>query len=77
MIYRGQVKNGVVVLQDNVNLPEGMQVKVEPVEVVRPGDGPEPPTLYERLKPAIGIIRGLPPDFAKNHDHYIHGQPKK
>lgn len=22
-------------------------------------------------------IEGLPPDFAKNHDHYLHGLPKK
>jgi hypothetical protein len=22
-------------------------------------------------------IEGLPPDFAKNHDHYLHGVPKK
>jgi hypothetical protein len=24
-----------------------------------------------------GRIEGLPPDFAKNHDHYLHGLPKK
>ena len=22
-------------------------------------------------------IEGLPPDFAKNHDHYLHGLPRK
>jgi hypothetical protein len=22
-------------------------------------------------------IEGLPPDFARNHDHYLHGLPKK
>lgn len=35
------------------------------------------PTLYERIKPAIGIISGLPSDFASQHDHYIHGTPKR
>jgi hypothetical protein len=22
-------------------------------------------------------IKGLPPDFARNHDHYLHGLPRK
>jgi hypothetical protein len=25
----------------------------------------------------IGIGNGLPKDMAENHDHYIHGAPKK
>jgi hypothetical protein len=24
-----------------------------------------------------GRIKGLPSDFARNHDHYLHGLPKK
>jgi len=24
-----------------------------------------------------GAVRGLPPDMALNHDHYLHGLPKK
>jgi hypothetical protein len=24
-----------------------------------------------------GTVRGLPPDMALNHDHYLHGLPKK
>jgi len=24
-----------------------------------------------------GSVRGLPPDMALNHDHYLHGLPKK
>ena len=35
------------------------------------------PTLYERLKDIIGSAKGLPPDLARNHDHYLHGQPKR
>jgi hypothetical protein len=35
------------------------------------------PTLYERLKCVIGKAKGLPPDLALNHDHYLHGQPKR
>ncbi|MEA2709641.1 MAG: hypothetical protein QOF78_2242 [Phycisphaerales bacterium] len=32
MTYRGQVKNGVVVLEGSASLPEGTQVQVQPVE---------------------------------------------
>jgi hypothetical protein len=31
MTYRGQVKNGVVVLEPNASLPEGTEVQVQPV----------------------------------------------
>ena len=31
MVYRGYVKGGVVVLDPKVELPEGIEVKVEPV----------------------------------------------
>ena len=78
MIYRGHVKNGVVVLDENVSLPEGTEVKIEALgEVPVPNDQSEISTLYERLEPVIGMARGLPPDFAENHDHYIHGRPRK
>jgi len=71
MIYRGQVKNGVVVLEDEVSLPDGTEVCVEPVEQ-------EPrKTLAERFENVIGVVDDLPADMAQNHDHYIHGTPKK
>ncbi|MBW3540695.1 MAG: MATE family efflux transporter [Planctomycetes bacterium] len=37
----------------------------------------EPVTLYDRIEAVVGIARGLPSDLAENHDHYLHGQPKK
>ena len=69
MTYRGHVKDGVVVLDDPVKLPEGAVVRVElaPAEDAR--------TLAERLGDVIGIVDG-PPDLAENHDHYGHGKPK-
>jgi len=77
MIYRGHVQNGVVVLEDGVELPDGMEVKVETVKASELPAESEMPTLYERFENVIGIVEGLPPDFAENHDHYIHGMPKK
>lgn len=73
MTYQGHVQNGVVLLDGDVRLPEGAKVCVE----VAKQDEDEGPTLYEQLKPIIGIAKGLPPDMAKNHDHYLHGQPKR
>lgn len=35
------------------------------------------PTLYERLKPFAGAIKGLPPDLSDNHDHYLYGAAKR
>jgi hypothetical protein len=70
MIYRGQVKNGVVVLGPEVQLPEGSEVRVEPVP-------PPRRTLAEQLGDLIGSVPDLPPDMARQHDHYLHGAPKR
>jgi hypothetical protein len=74
MIYRGHVKNGVVVLDKDVRLPDGTEVKVEAVEPVE--DTPRK-TLAERFRNVIGVADDLPADMAENHDHYIHGTPKQ
>ncbi len=71
MTYTGRVKNGVVVLDDGASLAEGTKVRVEVAE------SKDIPTLAEQLKDVIGKAKGLPSDFAKNHDHYLHGLPKK
>jgi hypothetical protein len=78
MTYRGHVRNGVVLLDDNVRLPDDSEVRVELVQAG--GDTPEDetgPTLFEQLRPLAGAAKGLPPDLAQNHDHYLHGQPKR
>ena len=74
MTLRGHVKDGAVVLDEPVGLPDGTDVEVE----VRPVDaGGQGPTLYERLQGVVGSADGLPEDMADNHDHYIHGTPKR
>jgi hypothetical protein len=74
MVYRGQVKNGVIVLDEAVKLPEGARVTIEETPILHEETGP---TLAETLGEFIGMAKDLPPDFARNHDHYIHGAPKK
>ena len=71
MVYRGYVKGGVVVLDPKVELPEGIEVRVEPLPP------PSGKTLAERLGDLIGSVPDLPPDMAEQHDHYLHGAPKR
>lgn len=78
MTYLGHVSNGVVVLDGSVKLPDGLGVKVEPVESGQDeSERKEIPTLYERLEPFIGKAEGLPPDASVNLDHYLYGVPKQ
>ncbi|MCX5676113.1 MAG: hypothetical protein NTX87_13980 [Planctomycetota bacterium] len=79
MVYRGRVKNGVVILEGRARPEEGAVVTVYPVrKAARPSRKKERmPTLYERLKPFIGSANGLPADMSINHDHYLYGTPKR
>lgn len=83
MTVEGHIENGHIVLDAPVNLPDGTKVRVELVhQPPAPGSGAvepeeELPSLYERMKPIIGKAKGLPADYAINHDHYLHGQPKR
>ncbi len=58
-----------------VHVPDGTLVEITlPAESAVTDDGP---TLYDALKDIIGKAEGLPADFAAEHDHYIHGTPKR
>jgi len=72
MTYRGQVKNGQIVLDDAARLPEGAEVKVDVME-----DGDGKPSVWGELLKLAGTVGGLPPDMAQEHDHYLYGTPKK
>jgi hypothetical protein len=79
MIYRGHVKNGVVVLDDELALPDGTEVRVELSSGVDEEQALDEhgQTLGKKLLKYAGVLSGLPSDLAENHDHYIHGCPKK
>ena len=72
MSYIGTVENGVVVLPPQARLAEGTKVRVEPV-----GSDEVVPTLEDLLAPVAGKATGLPTDMAEQHDHYLHGTPRK
>jgi len=79
MEYPGHVRKGVIVLDRRVKLEDGTEVTVRPLDQpdAKSGRKKKGKTLLERLAPIVGKAEGLPSDFARNHDHYLHGQPKK
>lgn len=70
---RGTVRSGVVVLEDDVPLPEGAIVTIR----LDPPDAQDAQHLSEELLKLAGAVKGLPTDFSENHDHYLHGQPRE
>jgi hypothetical protein len=74
MTYKGHVKSGQIVLDEQVALPEGAAVNIEVVRV-------EGIAISEDLGGLLlrhaGKGRDLPSDLAANHDHYAHGKPKQ
>ncbi len=78
MSYFGRVRNGVIVFENGDVLPEGTVVRIEAVALNQQASGPPGTTLGQRLLRHAGAAgEGLPSDLARNHDHYLHGQPKR
>jgi hypothetical protein len=73
----GTVLNGVVVLDNGPNLPEGTKVRVAPEPTSAKPEGEEPKGTLAFLLKYAGTVSDLPADFAEQHDHYIHGTPKR
>ena len=70
MTYKGHIKNGSVVLDEPVALPDGAEVRVDLVPVQRLVP------LAELLKDVIGKATGLPADASSHKRHYLYGHPK-
>ena len=64
------VEKGSIKLPKDIPWESGTVVRIEPVEE-------KALTIWEVLKEFDGIADDLPEDMAANHDHYIHGHPKK
>ena len=63
---------------DDPAMAEGTDVNVRPLKG-KPRTAKRKarlPSLYERMKPFIGMGEGLPPDASQNVDHYLYGAPK-
>jgi hypothetical protein len=66
MVYRGIVKNGVVVFGGGAELPDGTEVRIEAI-ARKENLAAEGPTLAEQFGDVIGAVPDLPPDMAENH----------
>ena len=74
MEYQGQIKDGLIVLDDPARLPEGARVTV----FVEPEPTPEAiaaaEDLFQEMLKLVGPT-GMP-DLSTNIDHYLYGHPK-
>jgi len=72
MSFTGKVKSGVVVLPPEANLPDGTEVKVEPLDWM-PEHDPFIQAVLKLAKPRPH----WPKDYALNHGRYVSGEPEK
>lgn len=81
MTLEGVVKNGTVVFDHPLNVPDGTRVKIVlPVDTLpEPRTSEEPPMsdLAKMLLKHAGTMTDLPEDAAAQHDHYLYGTPKR
>jgi hypothetical protein len=82
MTYKGKVENGVILVEEGVRLPEGAEVQIELADGVQPpNDVSDEPTIGQKLAALArkyeSLPCDLPEDLAINHDHYLHGMPKR
>jgi hypothetical protein len=57
-----------------VHLPEGTEVRVEPVAPSVAKSRRERATMLREL---AATMPELPDELAKNHDHYLYGTPRR
>jgi hypothetical protein len=70
MSITGIVENDTIKLPPGVHVPDSTSARI----ILETAAGR---TLAERYAGLIGITEALPEDMAENHDHYLHGAPKK
>ena len=73
MTYQGKVKDGAIILDPGVQLPEGTLVRIE----LLPGEGGEADPVADPLleMTSLAAETGIS-DLATNVDHYLYGHPK-
>ena len=68
MTYQGRIRNGVVELPTDANLPEGTEVRVEVIDSSCATAGQD--TVYSIGE--LAVDTGVP-DLSVNLDHYLYG----
>lgn len=65
-----------LVPDEPVELPPGQRYRVSVEPIDRDADEIHP--LRDLAREFAGTLEGdYPPDLAKNHDHYLHGRPRR
>jgi len=79
MVLVGHIKDGAIILDSPISLPEGaaVQVYVMPASSAPDAASDDGPSLLDRLRPIVGQVTDLPPDASLNIDHYLYGHPKR
>ncbi len=73
MSYTGTVEKGMVKLPPDAVFPNGTKVRVEAIEPA----AADRTMLVEELRAIAATMPELPADWAAQHDHYLHGTPKR
>ena len=80
MTLQGVVQKGAIILDNGAQVPDGTRVQVivpdNALKQATSRSAEARPALAGLLKYA-GCLQDLPPDFAQQHDHYIHGTPRR
>ena len=91
MTFTAKIHNGSIAVPPELALPEGAEVKVQ--TAITPDSGAVPDlekngsiaeaeqntgeNPFAWMRKYIGCIKDGPEDWADEHDHYIHGTPKR
>ena len=68
----------VLVPDEPVELPAGTRYHVSAAPVDNAGEAEDGRSIWKFLLSMAGTAEGdYPPDLARNHDHYLHGRPKR
>lgn len=72
-VFKGRVHNGQILVDNDLKPLEGASVTIrveDPLEL-------DAQRLSDELLNLAGSVTDLPPDFSENHDHYLHGHPRR
>lgn len=79
MTFKGTVRNGKVELEAGAELPDGTEVRVQPVSTggskarrPKPAAASDAAFRLSELAVPMGVA-----DLAAEHDHYLYGTPKR
>ena len=77
-MIRGRIHNSVVVLDTPGALQEGTEVVITPLpQTANKSKDGKRPTVSRALANLAGKAKNLPPDAARNVDHYLYGHAKR